>query len=410
MVERASGLVEGAGSAAGGLITFLIYSPFPRYSGGRENWLHNLAPHLRERGKRVRVIAYATNRAPFYSLDQSGIEVVALPSVRYFYRAFSFLNRVSLGLLKYVDLFFFYPLVAALYLAIKRPQKLVCMNPIPEGMVALLSGVPYVVSVRGEVAKGMSQHVTFLEPLFRWLEREVLRRAIKVLANGRDTQERLAGAAIVSRIVPNGVDIKRFAEPAPPGELGRELERRAAGRPIIAFVGTIDEIHGVTDAIDCAAELKDSGANFMMAMVGKGDVGVFKARAGALGLAGWVEFMGETTSVVEVLQRSAIFLALSRGDVGMSMSALEAMAAAIPMVARDTPAYRQLIENGGSGLLASSPSQLAACCMRLLREPETARALGHRAQTAVREYDWPRVADAFLTEMDFQQPDVSRRP
>jgi len=81
MVERASGLVEGAGSAAGGLITFLIYSPFPRYSGGRENWLHNLAPHLRERGKRVRVIAYATNRAPFYSLDQSGIEVVALPSV-----------------------------------------------------------------------------------------------------------------------------------------------------------------------------------------------------------------------------------------------------------------------------------------------------------------------------------------
>ena len=382
-------------------VTFLIYSPFPNYSGGRENWLHNLAPYLMARGTPVRVVAYATNRPPFYSVDQSGIDVVALPSVRYFYGAFSFLNRATLGLLKYLDLFVCYPIVAAIYLAVTRPRKLVCMNPLPEGMVALLSGVPYMVSVRGEVAKGMSQHLTFLEPLFRWLEREVLRRARKVLANGRDTQERLAGTGIVSTIVPNGVDFRRFAEPAPTGEVGKELERIAGGRPIIAFVATVDEIHGVSDAIACAVEMKARGANFMMAMVGKGDVSAFRARANALGLAGSMEFIGETASVVDVLQRSAIFLALSRGDVGMSMSALEAMAAGVPMVARDTPAYRQLIEHGRSGLLASNPSQLADCCIQLLREPASSRELGRRAQTAVREFDWLHVADTFLTEAVF---------
>jgi glycosyltransferase involved in cell wall biosynthesis len=399
MVEPATGVVEGTRSRAGDPVTFLIYSPFPKYSGGRENWLHNLAPHLSQRGRQVRVIAYATNRAGFHSVEQSGIHVVALPSVRYFYNAFRFLNRLTLGLLKYLDIFFFYAIVAGVYVAWTRPRNLVCMNPIPEGMVALLVGVPYVVSVRGEVAKGLSTRLTFLERPFSWLERLVLRHARKVLANGSDTQRRLAGASIASSLVPNGVDFKRFSEPAPVSGFGREIERRAGGRPVIAFIATMDEIHGVWDAIECGAELRASKANFMMAMVGKGDTGPFKSRAQALGLTGWLEFMGETASVVEVLQRSSIYLGLSRGDVGMSMSALEAMAAGVPIVARDTPAYRQLIEDGHSGLVGSTPTALATSCLMLLRDPETGRMMGRTAQTTARNYDWPRIADVFLAEI-----------
>jgi glycosyltransferase involved in cell wall biosynthesis len=388
-----------AGFAAAEPITFLIYSPFPRYSGGRENWLYHLAPHLRKRGRQVRVIAYATNRAPFYSIEQSGVTVVALPSVRYFYGAFRFLNRATLGLLKYVDLFFFYPIVAAIRLAFGRPRNLVCMNPIPEGLAALLAGVPYVVSVRGDVPKGISEPFTFMERPLRWLERQVLRRARKVLANGMDTQQRLAGAGIVSTVVPNGVDFARFAEPTVVSEMGSELERRAAGRPIIAFIATMDPMRGVTDAIDCAGELKRHEPHFMMAMFGKGDTGRFTSRVRALGLVGWVEFMGETSSVPEALQRSSVFLGLSRGN-GMSMSALEAMAAGVPMVARDVLTYRQLIEHERSGLLASTPTELAECCLQLLRNPESARELARRAQAAARAYDWPRVAEIFLAEIN----------
>ena len=293
MAARASGLVEISGSVSGEPITFLIYSPFPKYSGGRENWLHHLAPHLTERGRVVRAIAYATNRRPFHSLDQSGIEVIALPSVRYFYRAFSFLNLATLGLLKYVDLFFLYPIIAAIYLAFKRPRDLVCMNPIPEGLAALLAGVPYVVSVRGNGPRELAGRLSFLERPIRWIERIVLRHARKVLANGRDTQERVSAAAIDSRIVPNGVDFSRFAERSPGGQLALDLVARAAGRPVIAFIATMDEMHGVNDAIDCAVELKAGGPNFLLAMVGKGNATSSRNRAEALGLAGWIEFMGK---------------------------------------------------------------------------------------------------------------------
>jgi glycosyltransferase involved in cell wall biosynthesis len=385
---------------AGNTITFLIYSPFPKYSGGRENWLHNLAPRLRERGRDVRVIAYATNRPPFHNLGQSGIRAVALPSVRYFYGVFRALNRLTLGLLAYLDIFVFYPIIAGTYLAWTRPRNLVCMNPIPEGLVAFVVGVPYTVSVRGEVAKGLSGRLTFLEPPLSWLERLVLRHASRVLANGRDTKERLAASAITSTVVPNGVDFARFSAPAPAsGEsVALEVEQRAGGRPVIAFIATMDAIHGVTDAVQCALHLKEGNANFMMAMVGKGDTGPLENQARALGLDGFVEFLGETSLVAEVLQRSSIFLGLSRGDVGMSMSALEAMAAGVPVVARDSPAYRQLIKDGHAGLLASTPKELADCCLRLLRDPELARGLGRTAQAVAREYDWPRIADVFLAE------------
>ena len=270
------------------------------------------------------------------------------------------------------------------------------MNPIPEGLAALVAGVPYVVSVRGDVPKGLSEPLTFLERPLRWLERQVLVRARKVLANGIDTQQRLAGAGIVSALVPNGVDFARFAEPA--GGDQQELERRAGGRPIIAFIATMDLMHGVDDAIDCAAILKAREPNFMLAMVGKGATGRFARRVQELGLGGWVEFIGETASVNTILQRSSIFLGLSRGN-GMSMSALEAMAAGVPMVARDALTYKQLIEHGQSGLLTSNPDELAECCFTLLRDREKARALGRAAQGVARAYDWPRVAEIFLAEL-----------
>ena len=384
--------------AAGNPITFLIYSPFPRYSGGRENWLSHLSPRLSERGRGVRVIAYATNRPAFYSLDQSAVELVALPSVRYFYRAFSFLNLATLGLLKYLDLFFLYPIIAAAYLRWKRPATLICMNPIPEGLAAMLAGVPYVVSVRGDVPRGLSGPFSFLVRPIRWLERAVLRRSRKVLANGRDTRERLAAAAIASTIVPNGVDVARFAERTPVGVMGSDIWQKAAGRPVIAFIATMDEIHGVNDAIDCAVQLKAREPNFLLAMVGKGDATSFRERALALGLAGSIEFMGEAESVIDVLKRSSIFLGLSHGN-GISMSALEAMAAGVPIVASDVLTYRQLIEDGSSGLLASGPAELADRCLRLLREPETAKRLALEAQAAARDYDWEKVADVFLAEM-----------
>jgi glycosyltransferase involved in cell wall biosynthesis len=379
-------------------ITFLIYSPFPGYSGGRENWLHHIAPYLKRRGARVRVISYRSNRAPFYSLDQSGIQLKPLWSIRYYYGAFLRVSRLTLGLLKYLDFFIVYPIIAAAYLRRHRPERLVCMSAIPEGLAARLAGVPYVVSVRSDVAPAIAGHFRFLISSQRWLEARILRRAEHVLANGRDTQERLARLGITAPVVPNGVDFAKFSEGAGSDVIGMTIDERAAGRPVIAFIATLQTIKGADDAIACAAELKKHDRNFLLAMVGKGDQTPFRRRARELGVDDCVEFFGETPFVLSVLRRAGLFLGLSKEN-GMSMSALEAMAAGVPVVARDVLTYQQLIRHEISGLLGRDPKDLAECCLRMLRDPEAGRAMAAIAQEEAQKHDWPVVADALLEQL-----------
>jgi len=378
-------------------ITFLIYSPYPRYSGGRENWLYNLTGELARRGRSATVLSYASNRTRFYP-PADGVRVVSLPSVRYLDRAFFWVNRLTLGLARLVDALVIYPLIAARRLAREKPEVLVCMNSIPEGLAARIAGRPFFVSVRGDVPAEMARPRWALERPLRAIEHRTLVRSVRVLANGSDTQERLRREGIESAVVPNGVDLGRFrARPAENG-IGARLLEAARGRPVISAIGTLRPIKGTGDAIACAEELKKSGAGFVLVLVGKGDEGRYRRLARVHGVDDVVVFLGETADVPAVLRHTDIFLALSRGS-GLSMAALEAMAAGVPVVALDSPVYRQLIDHEVNGLLARSPAELAACCLRLLRDADLRRRLGEEAGRTAEGYDWDRVATRLLREL-----------
>jgi len=97
----------------------------------------------------VRVIAYATNRAPFHSVEVSGI-ISGWASIR----SGTSMTRsapesVTLGLLSNTWTFFLLPNACDL---MWTTVNLVCMNPSLRAC-PFLAGVPYAVSVRGEVAK-----------------------------------------------------------------------------------------------------------------------------------------------------------------------------------------------------------------------------------------------------------------
>jgi glycosyltransferase involved in cell wall biosynthesis len=62
--------------------------------------------------------------------------------------------------------------------------------------------------------------------------------------------------------------------------------------------------------------------------------------------------------------------------------------------------YGQLIDHGTTGLLASNAAELADCCLRMLHDPEEARAMATRAQAMARQYDWPQVAQVLLDELN----------
>jgi glycosyltransferase involved in cell wall biosynthesis len=376
-------------------ITFLVYSPYPRYSGGRENWLHSVGGELSRRGQLVTVVSHASNRRVFYApVDR--VENVSLPSFRYFDRAFFWINRIGLGLPRIVDTLVLYPLTAAWYLVRHKPEVLVCMNSIPEGLAAALARRPYFVSVRGDVPAEMSHRFKLYERLLERLERWVLRRALRVLANGPDTQARLRRDGIVSTVVPNGVDLRRFRSTETSSATAEAIGEAAAGRPVISVIGTLRPIKGTEHAIECAVELKRSGVPFLMAMVGKGEVDRYRRLAQSNAVDGVVWFSGETRDVPAILRHTDIFLGLSGGS-GLSMAVLEAMAAGVAVVALDTPVYAQLITNGVNGLLARSVADLARACLALLNDPTERRRLGDAAARTADPYDWRLVADRLVS-------------
>ncbi len=378
-------------------ITFLVYSPYPRYSGGRENWLYNVSGALVGRGQSVVIISHASDRRIFYP-PVTGVETIPLTSIRYLDRAFFWANRLSLGLARFLDTLIIYPAIASWFLARRKPNLLVCMNSIPEGLAAALSRRRYFISVRGDVPAEMSRSIGIVERPLRALERWVLRRAVRVLANGSDTQERLRRDGIQSEVVPNGVDLARFRTATTQTGIADQLIQAARGRPVIAVIGTLRPVKGTDDAVACAAELRGLGADFLMAFVGKGDVEHYRRLARTRRVEGVVEFCGESSEVPAVLQRSEMFLGLSGGS-GLSMAVLEAMAAGVAIVAVDSLVYAQLITDGVNGLLAS-PADLAASCLRLLRDGDLRRRLGMEASRTADQYSWELVAERLLSALE----------
>jgi glycosyltransferase involved in cell wall biosynthesis len=106
--------------------------------------------------------------------------------------------------------------------------------------------------------------------------------------------------------------------------------------------------------------------------------------ANELGLHERVHFLGFRTDIPQLLSSMDIFVTTSLRE-GLSISLLEAMASARPIVATSIPPNAELIEHEKTGLLVDihSPEQVAGAIMRYLREPELAASCGCSARALV---------------------------
>jgi len=120
-------------------------------------------------------------------------------------------------------------------------------------------------------------------------------------------------------------------------------------------------------------------------LVGDGPLrGALEARAGALGLAGALRFVGETDDAPGVLADADISVLTSIKE-GCSNVVLESMAAGCPMVATAVGGNPELIEDGVTGYLvpAGDAEAVADRIVRLLTEPGLAARMGEAARAHV---------------------------
>jgi phosphatidylinositol alpha-mannosyltransferase len=189
------------------------------------------------------------------------------------------------------------------------------------------------------------------------------------------------------RIVPNGVDVGRFAD-AKPADLGPG--------PTLLFVGRLEPRKGFRTAVAAFELLSAELPDLRLVVVGEGaERGAVDGLAPAVrGRTSMLGFVAEAAKP-GVVAAADVLVAPATGGESFGVVLVEAMAAGVPVVASDIPGYRDVVRDGTNGLLVppEDPVAVAAAVRRLLAEPALADRLREGGRTAAARYDWAVVTD-----------------
>ncbi|MFF9053798.1 glycosyltransferase family 4 protein [Streptomyces erythrochromogenes] len=194
-------------------------------------------------------------------------------------------------------------------------------------------------------------------------------------------------------VVPNGVGPEFFRPapaPAPVTVPVGAATPTATPRPLrLLYVGRLSAQKNVARLLD-AISLAESPLR--LRIVGGGELDAdLRARAAALGLGERVEFAGplyDGDLLAAYADADAFVLPSDRE--GMPLAALEAMAAALPVLATDVPGNTELLRDVGL-LAAPDPASLAAAVDRLASDPALRGRLAGRSAERARRHTWEEV-------------------
>jgi glycosyltransferase involved in cell wall biosynthesis len=195
--------------------------------------------------------------------------------------------------------------------------------------------------------------------------------------------------------LPNAIDMTHFQPPAA-GE--RERLRRELGLPldriICLFVGRLSREKGVLDLLEAWRLLQPTDALLLMAgpdMTGHSwDAGApGRAFVTQHGLEGSVRFIGPLSDVAPTIKSADLVVQPSHFE-ALGLSAIEALACGVPLVASAVGGLLDFVVDGDNGCLAPphNPTALAACIRPLLSDAAARARLAARARASVlQDYD-----------------------
>jgi phosphatidylinositol alpha-mannosyltransferase len=198
-------------------------------------------------------------------------------------------------------------------------------------------------------------------------------------------------------IIPNGVEVERFAAPQPP------LPELDDGMVNILFVGRLEKRKGLRYLLRAFERVKAKRPDTRLIVGGAYDA---RQRRGYdrwvkdAGL-GDVEFVGYIPDeLLPRYQQSAdIFCAPNTGNESQGIILLEAMAARRPVVASNIEGFAGVITHGIDGLLVrpKDSDALAEALLELVEDPDMRRDIGARAGERAQHFSWDRVSQRVLS-------------
>lgn len=195
------------------------------------------------------------------------------------------------------------------------------------------------------------------------------------------------------RIIPNGVEIERFAEAEPYEEL-------RDGTLNILFVGRFEERKGLIHLLKAYHRLRKRKVDARLLVIGDGPKRrEYKRFVGLRGIRD-VEFLGRVSDdeKVRYFASADIYCAPNTGQESFGIVLLEAMAAGVPIVASDIHGFKRVVERNVQGILVEprNPRALAAGLYALARDPDLRHEMGEAGRQRAPEFSWDRVTERIV--------------
>lgn len=379
-------------------IVFLFDSTYPFYTGGIETWIYNVCERLVDKHQITifNVENYRKNDSMghFENINPK-IEFVSVKNLNHirFLKPFvrSYIAEYNSNITAYSMRKAFrkwmepgekyYVIALGTVFAAKTVRLL--KKEFPQ-ITAIVSSRSLHPEVLGENYPGTKR-------IALKMERKNLEAVDGVWSNGEDTRDALKKKGFDSIVIRNGLDVGRLKETKAYdfSEMGLE------GKRVVVTIGTVQKIKGYYELIEAIRYLKEN-YNFELHLVGigKGNLEKFYDFAAKNGVREQIHFTGEQRNVVPYAKAADLVACLSGGS-GYGMAALESMLSKTPVVAWDSPVYRQLIKNGENGYLvpAWDAKALAEHIYMNWNVMVENTAVGEKAATFVQKFDWSCVID-----------------
>ena len=212
----------------------------------------------------------------------------------------------------------------------------------------------------------------------------------RIIVPTHHIQENLLAYGILSDridVVPNGINYHRF-----------QLEGVDRSPTQLITVSRLGTRKGVDDVIRAFAAIKDQHPETTLDIVGSGpERENLETLATKLNVNKDITFHGYVTHgrKVELLHQAGIFVFASRQE-GFGLVLLEAMAAGLPIVARELPVYHDFFEDGSNGYLIDDEqveSGIAARVGQLLSDPSMISEIRNVNERTAKRYRWDNTAE-----------------
>jgi glycosyltransferase involved in cell wall biosynthesis len=317
---------------------------------------------------------------------------------------FYLLPKFPLPVLRYLAMFTVGPALT-LWLILRHGVRILVAQSPYEGfaaavakVLARLVGFQVVLIVENhgdfEVSLFLQRRVR-CQNLYRWLMRRTARFALQhadlLRAISDSTRKQLETWSPGKPIVqfPTWTDIEVFLK-AGEGDGTRE--------PVILFAGVLTPLKGIHHLLHAFAKVAQEFPEVRLEIVGRYEnpeygeelcQEVFRLR-----LNGRVSFVGEVPQVelANRMHRSRVFVLPSLSE-GLGRVVVEAMATGTPVIGSHVDGIPEIVQEGLTGFLVP-PGDEEALAERLrwvLKHPQEAKAMGHRAREFARSFFSPEV-------------------